>query len=316
MPRPRRMYIANEVYFGTARIREGLPFVPDELINSVIEGILARAQHLYPIEICGYVFMGNHFHILFICYDPELVQRYFSYLKGELGYAINVLIGKRGPVWQGRTDTPVVVGADAILDQLIYMFTNPQSAGLVDKIEEYPGVNSWLAISEGEEIKQAKWYKTSELEKLPRSIIEQKARKTLIDKLSKKPDRDVHEIKITPFSWTKNLEISVEEAKKQLVNGVRERESQLRRAREGFVVGVKTLKNRSIRQWHRPKKYGRRVLVICRNINFRKQLISSYRDFVEECRSVYERWKIGDFSLFYPPGAFAPPAKCITSALF
>ena len=37
---------------------------PGPLLNEIIVGALGRAQRLYPLEICAFVFASNHFHLL------------------------------------------------------------------------------------------------------------------------------------------------------------------------------------------------------------------------------------------------------------
>lgn len=51
----------------------------------------------------------------FVCNDPDAVQRFFGYMKSEIASALNRLRGCSGPVWQGRTDTPVAIDADKVI---------------------------------------------------------------------------------------------------------------------------------------------------------------------------------------------------------
>ena len=36
---------------------------PCPALNEIILGILGRAQRLYPVQICGFVFLSNHYHL-------------------------------------------------------------------------------------------------------------------------------------------------------------------------------------------------------------------------------------------------------------
>ena len=41
-----------------------LLFRPSRTLNEVILRALARAKSLYPVRICGFSFLSNHFHLL------------------------------------------------------------------------------------------------------------------------------------------------------------------------------------------------------------------------------------------------------------
>ena len=260
----------------------------------------------------------THFHILFICEDPEVVQRFFGYIKGEIAYAINKLIGKRGPVWQNRTDTPMVIGIDKVVDLIVYLYSNPQSAGLVDRIEDYPGVSSWNAFVEGNHTKKVAWIKTAMLEKINRSSFEARDKDKLLDTIKKK-DLQYHELKIDPMAWLKfydeDGECEEREIVRDIIRELREKEKEIRKERTGEPIGAKALQNKSMHKWSRPKSFGRRVMVICSDPEYRREFISLYKSFVNECKEIYQKWKNGDFSVFFPPGAFPPPVPRLASAI-
>lgn len=319
--RPRRYYKSKHVYLATSRLRKSLPLVPDRLINSVLKGILARAQHLYPITLCDALIMGNHFHFIFICYDPQVVADYFCYIKGEIATAINKLTGRRGNVWHGRTDTPMLATVDSIIEKTIYLYTNPQSENLIDKIEQYPGINSWEALVSGKNLEEeCIWYPSRDLKRIPKVAEEHKLRDRLLEALGDTDEegrpREKHILNICPLAWVKYFsEITEDEAREKIISGVRALESEYRIVRSYPPMGKKRLRTASIYRWHLPKKYGRRVFIVCSDIEYRKVLIKEYRDFVKKCRNIYRRWMSGDFSEFFPPGAFPPPACRIASAV-
>jgi len=319
MPRPRRYYAANAVYFATARVAEGLPFIPDEFMNGLILGVLGRSLHLFPVIICDYIFMPNHFHLLFVCKDPQLVQGFFCYLKGEIATILNRLRGRMGPIWQGRTDTPVILDAEKVLETLIYLYTNPQAAGLVESIQEYPGVSSWDAINGKTTSGDHAWIRSSELPKIPRGRDEKTFRAAVYTKLLK-DNREKYQISLSPLAWVdcfgESAGMTKDEARNRLVTAVREKEQMLHMDRKGNVIGSRNLANQSIHRSYYPRKYGRRVFCMSSYLELRKVFIEFYRSFVCECREVYMKWKMGITSLPLPLGAFAPPLPLLAVALF
>jgi hypothetical protein len=56
----------------TCRTIQGrLLLQPSPELREVIVGILGRAQRLYPVEVCGLVFLSNHFHLLLVVQDGK-----------------------------------------------------------------------------------------------------------------------------------------------------------------------------------------------------------------------------------------------------
>lgn len=52
-------------------IHSRLLLQPDGLLNEVIIGLLARAKRLYPVELCGFLFMSKRFHLLVRVQDSQ-----------------------------------------------------------------------------------------------------------------------------------------------------------------------------------------------------------------------------------------------------
>ena len=65
MPRPLRLFEPNQLYFVTNRCFQGrLLMRPSKRVNLLIGAILAKAQTRFDIQIYGYVFMSNHYHLI------------------------------------------------------------------------------------------------------------------------------------------------------------------------------------------------------------------------------------------------------------
>ena len=95
MARNRKYYPNRTVLLVSSRIEEGLPIVPSLNLNFIVWGILARAQSMYGVQVCHFVIMSNHFHMLLVVQDPEAVSDFLGYVKAEIAHAINRLQGRR-----------------------------------------------------------------------------------------------------------------------------------------------------------------------------------------------------------------------------
>src|SRR5690606_2688166 len=90
---------------------------------------------------------------------------------------------------------------------------------------------------------------------------------------------------------------------------VRQNESQLRKERAlsgAKVIGRQRLISRHMDMSYIPNRSGRRMHCISSDIPRRVKFINKKKAVVEEGKRVAERWKVGDFSVPYPPGLFPP----------
>ena len=69
---------------------------PGPLLNEIIVGALGRAQRLYSLEICAFVFASNHFHLLARAEDSERLARFMGYFNSKLarGRPVDRLAGR------------------------------------------------------------------------------------------------------------------------------------------------------------------------------------------------------------------------------
>ena len=82
------------------------------------------------------------------------------------------------------------------------------------------------------------------------------------------------------------------------------------------IMKAKELISQDFFKQFRPKTYSKRSICISTCSELRKQFISSYRAFCEACKRAYECWKLGDFSVEFPPGAFRPRIAPTASPVF
>jgi len=75
---------------------------PGPLLNEIIVGSLGRAQRLYPLEICAFVFASNHFHLLARAEDSERLARFMGYFNSKLAREVTRSTGWRDKVFSRR----------------------------------------------------------------------------------------------------------------------------------------------------------------------------------------------------------------------
>lgn len=291
----------------TARTVEGLPFVPRLTINMAIKGILAKAQSLYPITICAFLFMGNHHHFI-LAGNGNRISDFMEYMQGELSKTFKRFIpGKYpGKFWKDRFREQRLGSPEAVIQKFIYIFSNPLEASLVTSIKDYPGINSFHALKNS---KHSKCY--SEL--APRLPV--RHCKPLTPNYSRKDDmasakelikqtEGYYELTVCPFAWLKCFEGNLDEdsIRERILSVIQEIERQKSKLP---VYGPERLKAIYLRQVYKSKKSSPTPYIDCPDPVLRKELIKSYQIFRETCREAWIRIKNG-IDAVWPQGAFMP----------
>jgi REP element-mobilizing transposase RayT len=309
MPSPPRILLPDYPVFITSRVEEGLPFVATALMRLIIESILARGQSLFDVAICHLLLMGNHLHLLMLVRDPDRVAAFMNYFKTETGHAINRLLGRRKrTVWVDGYDGVPVLTVEDVIKQIAYIYTNPQKAGLVERIEEYPGFSTWGMYQSGNTSFSVPWVHRNAI---PRRLLTTGG-DALLTKL-KDSEVPAHTFTLQPNAWMKLFGIEDTEEISQ-INGmileqVRENENELIRERlvaRQRCLGAERLKSQPINKPFSPKKFGRRMWCVCRNMPLRVRFIKYIKELLTKAKEVASLWRHGDTSVPYPLGLFPP----------
>ncbi|HWZ76207.1 MAG TPA: transposase [Candidatus Sulfotelmatobacter sp.] len=130
--------------FVTFRTRK-----PQKLSPEARTVVLQHCLHdnTVTITLHAAVIMPDHAHLLFTARPdaerwtfalPEILRA----IKGTSARSINILLGRRGSVWQDESFDHVLRGNESLLETVEYIRQNPLRKGLVSKPEDYP----WLWI--------------------------------------------------------------------------------------------------------------------------------------------------------------------------
>ncbi|MDC0358638.1 transposase, partial [Oligoflexia bacterium] len=150
MPAPRKVHYNDAVLFITTSLEEGLLMPANPIIKLFLESVLARAQELYPVCICAFLFEANHLHMLLVVKDPNDIKDFMRYIKTESSHAINRMLGrKKRTNWCEGYDSPIMCKFEMAMEKLIYIYTNPAKDNLESSIELYPHLSSWSMVKTG-----------------------------------------------------------------------------------------------------------------------------------------------------------------------
>lgn len=257
----RKFFTHNSVVFVTSSVREGLPLIPTYVFNSILIGILAKANSLYSgVRICHFVFMANHFHMILVVKKQEDAPAFIGYVKQEISHTINRFLNRSGiSIWSDGYDSPLLLTFDKVIHYIVYMYLNPTKANLENSIEEFPGLSSWSMFLSGQHSKICKHIRRSNVPCILGSQFGDGAlgineQKRLLEVLQELSDEDI-ELVIEPFAWVECFEelrdANIDKMKATIIKQLRDLEQQKRderNANKTTLIGSTSLRRQSILQ--------------------------------------------------------------------
>ena len=308
MARLRVVYPQDTILFITSSVVENLPFVPNKVVNAILEGILAWALFMFGQELIGYCFMANHLHLMLRVTDPDRLSDFIGHIKSESATAINRLLGREShKVWCDRFDAPIVLTEDKVFEKLAYIYLNPAKARLVNSIDEYPGVSSWSAFIKNKPSKKVRWIKNSTIRKLNKLEMTLSEQIEEVKKLKKVNDIDF-DLRITPYAYTETFpqlkRYKREILKQEVVRKVRMGEEEYKK-KSPKVMGVRKLVRQRINAPYDSKRQGRRTMFLGSDIDLKMRAINWRRGESKKARLAWATYRNGE-EADLPPGFYGP----------
>jgi putative transposase len=147
-----REVVPGRDYMITRRCSERRFFLrPDEATNNTFIYCLALAVQRSKVEVTFSEAMANHHHTGI--HDPEGNFPIFTeHFHGLLARCQNAHLGRFENFWSSEPTSVVrLLEPDDILDKMVYAYSNPPVADLVETAEEWPGVCTLQAtLTDGE----------------------------------------------------------------------------------------------------------------------------------------------------------------------
>lgn len=115
--------------------------LPPAARDIVLDCCLNQNQHRFDLHAA--VVMPDHVHLIYSplrredgwsCTLPEIMKA----IKGPAARRINILLNRKGPVWQEEFFDHVLRSNDSLVQRVDYVCQNPVRAGLVTTEAEYP----------------------------------------------------------------------------------------------------------------------------------------------------------------------------------
>jgi hypothetical protein len=264
------------------------------VLNEIIVGLLARAKRLYPLDLIGYTFLSNHFHLLVWVEDSEKLSQFMCYFSSNLAREVARLTGWTDKVFARRYQAILVSGEEgAQVGRLEYLFSQGCKEGLVARPQDWPGVHAIEALLTGLPV-GGTWYdRTRESCARNRGVQVPPEQYTTREVLS-----------LSPLPCWGHL--SAEQYREQIQNMLRRIELDQASARAGAPpLGAEAILAQNPFDPPLRTKRSPAPLVHAISQRVRRELYEAYAWFWAAFREAAERLKAGLLAAF-PPGSFPP----------
>lgn len=135
--------VQNRLVEVTTRTFQGRYLLrPSSDVNRTILGVLGRAQRRTGIELCGFTFLSNHYHLLAVPESTEQLSEFMGFVNGNIARKVGRLHDWHGKLWDRRYQHIIVSDEpEAQVGRLRYLLSQGVKEGLVRNPEDWPGVH-------------------------------------------------------------------------------------------------------------------------------------------------------------------------------
>jgi hypothetical protein len=136
---------------------------PGKALNEIVFGLLARGARRYGVQVCLFVALGNHYHLVLWVPDARAQAGFMCWFGANLAKEVNRLHNWSGPVWAGRYHSIAISQEEeAQVGRLRYILAHGAKEGLVASPREWPGVHCAQALLSDEPLEGVWFNRTRE----------------------------------------------------------------------------------------------------------------------------------------------------------
>jgi len=272
---------------------------PSKDLNEIVLGVVGRAQRYYKVELFGISVLSNHYHMLAWAENSDQLADFMEFVNGNLSDEVGRLVDWPETMFPERYRAIVVSDERRAQERrLRYLLSQGVKENLVEKPEEWPGVNSVKALCYGTEL-FGYWYDRTQ----------ESAARRRGEKFEKRKYAKKENVTLSPLPcWKGESEKELRARVRKMVRGITDEAAAERKAKKVRVLGVKAIK---ICDPHtRPEKLKRSPAPDFHAVDpdVRRDLRKEYRDFAKDYnrRSVALREESHNGGGF-PGDCFPPP---------
>ncbi|MCC6933043.1 MAG: hypothetical protein IT292_07295 [Deltaproteobacteria bacterium] len=278
-----------------------LLFINNARLQKEVMAYLAKYQQIYGVVIFGFILMGNHYHLIamFPNGNRHLFEQVFNRIFANiLKRYLNVYRG--GPVWARRYRPQALLTAKDVLNYFFYLALNPISSGIVKKLADYNGFNSYYLSLTGEQKKfeLIDWRDYKNRKRYNKTLKPKDCLKTYTLVISRLPGHE---------------QDSQEEYRAFLEKERQIRSTEIIASREkdgrGFMGKEKMLKQQAgsfPKHSKIARRYSHYSVALSEDKVLLAQYISNYFEILRRHREASRLYRLGKLDVEFPVGTFRP----------
>ena len=283
-----------------------LLLLPDERLNQIIGGILAKYQEAFSIIIYAYTVLGNHIHMIARAPMGNL-WRFEQAVNREIARRTNVHRNRRGHFWERRYDEQIIAEENDILEAFLYVVCNAVRHGIVDHPILWKGINCYSHVIDESD----RTYKFTNYTEYRRAL--NKAKNTGETVLLSDYQTE-HKLKISPIPQYEKL--SQRDRKAKMIDIIKSRILRIRKERKkqglGFLPQDKFAKQRFT---DIPRNVKRLPKPICwtKDIEAKRRFMEWYFSWLEAYQKASKLFRSGKFKISFPEYSLLPPMHYVVA---
>jgi len=282
----------------TVTIQNRFLLRPSPEVNDLVVGVFGRAQRQLDMPIVCLTVLSSHYHVLTVPRDPAHLADFMEFVNGNLSKEIGTRVrGWHGTMWSSRYHhVPVSDEEHVQAARLAYCLEQGVKEGLVDRPEDWPGVQSATALMSGKDL-IGHWYDRT------KEYAARRLRGEAID-----PDQFVTEERVvfSPLPCWKHLPEQMHRARvAELVKKIEEDGARERRLTGKTSMGVaKILRVNPLSSPELIEKSPKPRFHASQKIF--KRMREAWSLVIAAFREASERLRAGERSVEFPEGTFPP----------
>ena len=150
MPKLRRYYVPDAIYFVTIVVRGRQQLFADENNVALLWQNLRLTRQYHPFKLWAYAFLPEHLHVLLQPDDPKDISTIWNSVKSNFtkDFKAEHQVTDLLSLWQGRFWDHIIRDSDDLQHHFDYTHYNPVKHGLVLRPEEYAisSYQHWLQL--------------------------------------------------------------------------------------------------------------------------------------------------------------------------
>lgn len=270
---------------------------PSRELVDIFNGVLIRAAERYAVEVCAFVCLSNHSHLLVVPEDAQALSAFMTYFAGNLAKEVGRLHNWPQKLY-GRRYAHIITSdePEAQEKRLRYVLSHGAKEGLVRRPEDWPGPSSTEALLTGRTVRGV-WFNRS---------LEYEARRSK-RRFDKYEYAEVHELELAPIPAWRHIDAEDRRARvRAMVREITAEALEMAKTAGRGPLGVRRILRQDPSERPESTASSSKPIVHAASRAVRTAMLIDFYAFRRTYRAASAAVRRGNFSVAFPPGSHRP----------